>query len=209
MAASNGNCFVCGETTGKIAMKNHIIKKHGNGDEECCLIKAEGAYDKNYWLLFSVPLDAPMSSVDKFLRRIWCECCGHLSAFRYGGREFGKTRKVSALEIGSTLYYEYDFGSTTEILLTVVDKISRPKQREKVQLLARNVPLADICDNCGKPAAYVDAWERELLCAECAAKVDEDALLPVVNSPRCGECAYDGEQDIWTFDVSRLKQLQD
>ena len=58
MASSNGNCFICGKTAGKIAIKNHIIKDHNIGDEHCYLLKAEGAYDKDYWLFFTVPLDA-------------------------------------------------------------------------------------------------------------------------------------------------------
>ena len=47
MAASNGNCFICGKTAGKTAIKNHVLKEHDGGDESCYLLKAEGAYDKN------------------------------------------------------------------------------------------------------------------------------------------------------------------
>lgn len=148
--------------------------------------------------------DASLSAVDKFLRDIWCECCGHMSAFRMGGREFGKARKLSELSIGDTLLYEYDFGSTTEIIITVVDEISRTKQKEKVQLLARNVPLEEKCDQCGAQATTVNAWENEVLCDECAEGVeDEDALMPIVNSPRSGEYGYDGEYDIWLFDSKK------
>jgi hypothetical protein len=202
--ASNGNCFICGKTAGKTAIKNHVLKEHKDGDEPCLLLRAEGAYDKDYWILFSVAIDATMTAMDNFLRDIWCECCGHLSAFRAGGREFGKARKLSALSVGDTLLYEYDFGSTTEIIVTVVDEISRAKQREKVQLLARNVPPEDTCEQCGAPATVVNAWEGEVLCEECAENAeDEAAIMPIVNSLRCGECGYDGEFDIWTFDPSK------
>jgi hypothetical protein len=88
MAASQGNCYLCGKTLGKTAMKNHILKEHSTGDEACWLVKAEGAYDKGYWLYFSVPKDAVLSCVDKFLRQIWLECCGHLSAFRTGRKRY-------------------------------------------------------------------------------------------------------------------------
>ena len=120
------------------------------------------------------------------------------------GREFGKARKLSALNVGDTLLYEYDFGSTTEIIITVVDEVSRAKQKEKVQLLARNAPLEEQCDQCGAPATTVNAWENELLCDGCAEGAeDEDALMPIVNSPRSGECGYDGEYDIWIFDADK------
>ena len=200
MAASNGNCFICGKTTGKVAIKNHVLKDHNGGGELCYLLKAEGAYSKNYWLFFSVPLDASLSAVDRFLREIWCECCGHMSAFRALGREFGKARKLMELNVGDTLLYEYDFGSTTEVLVTVVDKIERVKQKEKIQLLARNVPAQEKCDECGAPATYVDITEGISLCDECSKNSEDGMLAPITNSPRCGACGYDGGLDIWTFD---------
>jgi hypothetical protein len=204
MASSNGNCFICGKTAGKTAIKNHLLKDHNSGVERCYLLKAEGAYDKDYWLFFTVALDAPMSAVDRFLRAIWCECCGHMSAFRVGDREFGKARKLSALSVGDTLLYEYDFGSTTEIIVTVVNEVSRANQREKVQLLARNVPPEEKCAQCGAPATVINAWKSETLCDNCAKGVeDEEALLKIVNSPRSGECAYNGELDVWTFDAGK------
>ena len=88
----NGNFFMCGKTDTKTAMKNHIYKEHNDGTEKCYLLKAEGTYNKNYWLYFSVPLDASLSAVDKFLRQIWCECCGHLSTFHIGREDVGKAR---------------------------------------------------------------------------------------------------------------------
>jgi hypothetical protein len=142
--------------------------------------------------------------VDTFLRKIWCECCGHLSAFEKDGDEYGKSRKISSLVPGDVLLYEYDFGSTTEILITVIGEISRPVQREKIRLLARNEPLEMLCDTCGAPAAIVDTCQGGLLCDECAKDCkDEDMFLPVVNSPRCGECGYCGELDKWTFDPEK------
>ena len=199
--AAKGNCFMCGKTAGKAAMKNHIVKDHAGGNEKCYLIKAEGAYNKKYWLFFVVPVDAALTALDEFLREIWCECCGHLSAFSKGGGELEKSKRISSLGVGDKLLYEYDFGSTTEISLTIADEVSRPKQREKVLLVARNEPIGEFCDTCQAPAAYVNTWEGGFLCETCAAEAeDEDALMPIVNSPRMGECGYVGEEDRWTFD---------
>jgi len=204
MAASNGNCFICGKTAGKIAIKNHVLKDHNSGDEQCYLLKAEGAYDKDYWVFFSVPLEASLSAVDNFLRAIWCECCGHLSAFRTRDREFGKARKLSALTVGSVLLYEYDFGTTTEIVLSVVGEIARKKQKEKVQLLARNVPAQEICCECSAPATYVDIDDGTKYCDDCSENRDDnEMLMSITNSPRSGECGYSGELDVWTFDPDK------
>jgi|GEM_PF-284039 len=196
--ATNGNCFMCGKTTAKTAMKNHIMKEHNIGDEGCYLFKAEGAYDKDYWILFSVRQNSKLSAVDEFLREIWCECCGHLSAFRRGGSEVSKSRKISTFSKGDKLHYEYDFGSTTEILVTVMDEVKRPKQKESVVLLARNEPYVANCDECSAPAEYVNIWENKCLCEDCIDE-DEEGFMPIVNSPRSGECGYDGELDRWTF----------
>ena len=200
----NGNCFICGKTAAKTVMKNHLCKDHNSGDEQCYLVKAEGAYNKDYWLFFIVALDASLSAVDKFLREIWCECCGHLSAFRKGGSEYGKSRKISALAVGDVLFYEYDFGSTTEIIITVVSEIARPKQREKILLLARNEPMNETCESCQAPAVYINAWEGGYVCEACTDTAEDDAaLLPIVNSPRTGECGYSGEGDRLIFDPSK------
>ena len=57
-------------------MKNHILKYHsaeGQG-EECRLFKIEGTYCKDYWLYVDMPVDKSLTTLDRFLRRIWLEC---------------------------------------------------------------------------------------------------------------------------------------
>jgi hypothetical protein len=200
MAATQGNCFICGKTVDKTAIKKHVLKDHNSGDERCILIKAEGVYDKDYWLYFSVPFNARLSVLDDFLRRIWCECCDHLSVFRVGASEFDMSFKLSSFAVGVSLLYEYDFGSTTRITVTILNVLSRPTQEEKVQLIARNVPPQMQCVKCGADATQIDVFEVEALCDECAKDAKEnDAFLPIVNSPRCGVCGYMGDHDVWTF----------
>jgi len=211
---SKGNCFICGVKLSKTAMKNHILKTHNNptDNETCYLLKIEGAYDKNFWLFLDVALDKSLSSLDSFLRKIWLECCGHMSAFRSNRGDVGKARKIASLSIGEKIMHEYDFGTTTETLITVMGETRRPKQREAARLLARNVPPAFICADCGEPAdliclecMYDDT--NPFFCENCVEKHEEihEMFLPAVNSPRMGECGYDGEQDIWTFDADKVK----
>ena len=49
---STGNCYLCGASLAKSAMKNHILKLHGDakGEQECCLLKIEGVLYREYWL---------------------------------------------------------------------------------------------------------------------------------------------------------------
>jgi hypothetical protein len=93
--------------------------------------------------------------------------------------------------------YNYDFGSTTKLTLNVVSEREGKKSKEPVRLLARNDPPAIPCGVCGTPATRVTAegcGEDSWLCDKCAAgdDVEEEYLLPVVNSPRVGVCAYTG-----------------
>ncbi|MDR2571091.1 MAG: DUF6398 domain-containing protein [Oscillospiraceae bacterium] len=215
-----GNCYICGVELGKTAMKNHILKSHGNDTdgEDCCLFMIEGAYDKDYWLIIDVPMDKSLSSVDKFLRKIWLECCGHLSAFRSQNRS--EYREIS---IGSKLYnftkgdkiiHEYDFGTTTNSLVTIIGSTIRKPQKMNVRLLARNVPLEFECAKCGVPAQYfctecVYDNRNPLYCGKCIEKHEhDDMFLPVTNSPRMGECGYDGELDVFAFKPDRIEEKQ-
>ena len=124
-------------------------------------------------------------------------------SFILGGQEYGKSRKISTLDVGDNLIYRYDFGTPTEIKLTVMSEISRPKQREKVLLLARNEPMSFACESCQAPAAYVYVWENVMVCEACAEEISEDGLLDVTNSPRMGECGYAGCDDRWIFDPNK------
>ncbi|MDR2086606.1 MAG: hypothetical protein LBP72_05465 [Dysgonamonadaceae bacterium] len=99
--------------------------------------------------------------------------------------------------------YEYDFGSTTELLLTVIEEY--PVEADKmIVLLSRNEPLKLLCDTCKtQPATQLctaHGWDGDQMfcdkCAEKHAEICEDfseyASLPVVNSPRMSVCCYSG-----------------
>ena len=77
---TNGDCYLCGVNLSKTAMKNHLLNNHNSekDGQECCLLKIESCFDKNYWLYIDVPLEKTLSPIDSFLRKIWLECCGHL-----------------------------------------------------------------------------------------------------------------------------------
>ncbi len=207
-----GNCYYCGAELGKTAMKNHLLKEQGEreGCQECCLLKIEGAYNKNYWLYIDVPVEKTLSNVDAFLRKIWLECCGHLSEFTDTRHNtVGKSRRLSAFCTGDKLLHAYDFGSTTECLVTFVGTTYRKTQREIVRLLARNIPPQYECNSCKKLADFICVectWNNEypFFCKKCIKKHRHECILPVTNSPRMGECAYSGEMDVYDFDPKNL-----
>ena len=213
---SKGNCYICGDVIGKRAMKRHLLEKHaeyvGSGAERCYLIRAEGAEAPNYWKYFDIALDKKLSSLDNFLRNIWLECCGHLSEFSTPADILGKGRIIAELDVGEIFYHRYDFGTTTELKLVVEGETTRPKQRGAIRLLARNIPPEHSCLKCGKKADYINAAtvydeEPAYYCKECTEMLMDDTEdgpaefypLLITNSPRCGECGYEGEFDRYEY----------
>ena len=60
-STAKGNCYLCGAELGKVAMKNHLMKTHSEAaGQECCLLKIEGAYNKNYWLYVDIPISSTL-----------------------------------------------------------------------------------------------------------------------------------------------------
>ncbi|MDI6708011.1 MAG: hypothetical protein QMD21_03925 [Candidatus Thermoplasmatota archaeon] len=226
---SNGKCSFCGDTFSKSAMTKHLksckrrkaaleasLEEKGHSKTKIFHIVAEGRYLPEYWLHLEAPANATLEDLDDFLRDIWVECCGHMSAFtiqeaRYitgagidsmwvsigfvsGGRDMDiALGKVLAPRL--KFYYEYDFGTTTELALKVVTEREGKIGGAPIQLLARNDPPSLVCISCGKIATWVCRscpWGKGWLCDRCARKHEcgEDMLLPVVNSPRVGICGY-------------------
>ena len=164
-------------------------------------ILVKGYYSPEYWLHLKVASNAKLEVLDQFLRDIWLECCGHLSAFRYEGIELAMRRELKdMLRPGMELLHEYDFGTTTELLVKVVGRYEGPMEKNKpVEILSRNEGPEIPCDECGKALAVEICTECQWegggwLCPPCAEshECSEEMFLPVVNSPRTGVCGYAG-----------------
>lgn len=166
-------------------------------------LRIDAAGDPRYWLYAEGRSDATLQQLDSLLRRIWLECCGHMSAFRIGQHEPAMRTKIgAALEHrGLRFSYDYDFGSTTSLRGQVLSTRDGSLGRAPVRVLARNDPLPWSCDECAQPATVVcpfcvdagpslfcDQHARQHPCAE------EEGYLPVVNSPRMGVCGYGAVQ---------------
>jgi len=176
------------------------------------------AYYPSYWLLIGVSENATLENVDEFLRDIWLECCGHLSSFNIGGETYdscpdpdfdmgGESMKCKIKNIlakGMEFDYTYDFGSSTELVLKVIDiKPGKLDKKAKVQLLAANLFPESKCGLCKKPAKYTCPCCGEKLCEACADEDEcggpDDILSPLTNSPRCGVCGYIGGSIVDSF----------
>lgn len=257
---SRGTCNFCQQTVAKSGISRHLKScktrlatieqlpaKEKLKSERVFHLAVEGTYAIDYWMHIEIPASAALTELDRFLRDVWLECCGHLSEFTISGvgyqidRLYGQrldlefddddavaappgwrfptmyplTKRMSKFKLADVLKpetkftYRYDFGSTTDLTLKMVEE--RKAEITKtfgVQIIARNHPPEYVCQKCGEKLATHICMEcvydgKGLLCKACAKKHPKDhydMFLPVVNSPRMGECAYVGDvSDDWAF----------
>jgi hypothetical protein len=219
---SRGTCFFCKNDFAKTGMSRHLqacrarqaaIAAEGTPKTKLFHLSVEGTDARDYWLHLELAVRATLRDLDRFLRDIWLECCGHLSMFEIDGQRFmvevldnwwGMEDRdmdvalAEVLRLGTLFAHEYDFGSTTYLTLkTIAERKGAAPKGEPVRIMARNLPPDYRCDLCAKPAAWVDVFEDyRLLCTDCdQSQGESEGLLPIVNSPRVGMCGYTG--DAW------------
>lgn len=226
---TNARCVFCGQDIAKAGMTRHLTackaRKSRNTEvpakgkpTRIFYLSISCEYAPIYWMHVEMPASAQLRKLDQFLRDTWLECCGHLSQFKINGEEYvldaglqsmgyadkGMKYALSkVLQPGITFQHEYDFGSTTELVLKVVAEREGYPLDKDIFIMARNHPPEVICEICkAKPAVLIDSlmpYDAPMLyCQECgekALKKHEIYFLPFVNSPRTGVCGYTGDAD--------------
>ena len=215
---SRGECAFCGRDMTKGGLSRHLktcpqreeairVANQGPGEEQVLYhIQVQDAWWADFWLHLEMRGSATLKTLDSYLRAIWLECCGHLSQFSIGGwsgKEIPKSRKAERVfEPGLELTHMYDFGTSSETLIRVVDvREGVPLTSHPIFLMARNDHPHVSCTECDQPATR--------LCLECMYEFEEPGTLcdqhaqehphhdygePValLNSPRVGMCGYTG-----------------
>lgn len=218
---SEGKCVYCEKTYSQSGMSRHLaahlkaLEKEKSTTKKTYHVKVTAAE-----MFLHLLVDARLSfgELDDFLRAIWLECCGHMSSFEVKGKkydygwdvmEFGESKERAVGQVFRkklTLNYKYDFGSTTQLAINVVDEYQINAEKEGIELLSRNEPLDIGCHVCSEKSPVVIcnvcmysgpsffckscAKEHEKTCSDFA----DYARMPVVNSPRMGVCGYEGGQ---------------
>lgn len=169
-------------------------------------VQVQDAWDGAFWLHLEIKGTALLQDLDDYLRRIWLECCGHLSMFSIGGwsgEELDMSTRVDRLFVpGLVLTHIYDFGTSSETLVEVVsERTAKATTAYPLTLMGRNEAPEITCQVCGAEAAWLCIecmYEDEqpgVLCDAHAADHAHQAYggpLPIVNSPRVGMCGYEG-----------------
>jgi len=183
----------------------HSRQKQSNNQEIYHLL-VQDKWQKDFWLHLEMRGSTPLKKLDYYLREIWLECCGHLSQFSERGffeDEIAMSTTIEEVfQPGTKLDYTYDFGTSSELVIQMVEKrIGKFMTNNPVYLMARNEMPEVFCMECSELASF--------LCMECIIVEDESGLLcqkhainhphedygeplPLVNSPRLGMCGYDG-----------------
>lgn len=207
-----GHCAICHQAVDKSKLRSHLDKclaQHVQNVAPAAAFLLE-VRALPYWLAVMARADATLADLDGFLREIWLECCEHLSAFTIEGEQYGSqgfdedgpgldVSLADLLSAGQVFGYDYDFETSTSLELKVLREQSC-RQAEPIKLMARNDAPEIDCQECDRPATRICGeciWSGEgALCEACAADHDcaADAILPMLNSPRCGICGYTGPQ---------------
>ena len=220
---SVGVCELCGARKAKGSMPAHLktcVPKHdaSRGPVAALLqLRVQGATNPVFWLDLEIKRESKLKDLDRFLRRVWLECCGHLSSFHVNeftysvvvDKTFGSVPNERSMNYGigdvlssgrQRFRYDYDFGSTTELEGRVWGMRDGSIGRSPVRVLARNEPPVWPCSECREPATLVCTYclydGDPFSCAQHAPEhecADDESFLPVVNSPRMGVCGYTGE----------------
>jgi hypothetical protein len=215
---SKGTCAYCGKETAKGAMTRHLGNcgkrlaaiaqaEAGKATPEILFhLRVQDAYRKDFWLDLEMRGSKSLQHLDDYLRAIWLECCGHMSQFSLSGgfaQAVGKTRKVEdVFQLGRELTHIYDFGTSSETLVKLVEvRQGKPITSKAIALMARNLMPEEKCIECGKPATHLCMeclYEDQTWGTLCDAHIkthphhNYEEPIPLVNSPRLGMCGYDG-----------------
>jgi hypothetical protein len=145
---SHGACVYCGKEMTRGGLARHLrtcaqrqqamATANAQRDQDQILnhLQVQDTHSSDYWLHLEMRDNATLKDLDSYLRAIWLECCGHLSAFTIGpvrytqlfsdsmGYRQEKSMNVRIHKLfrpDMAIPYEYDFGTTSELVIKVVD----------------------------------------------------------------------------------------
>ncbi len=230
---TRGKCRLCGSTYTKRGMTKHLsscrerhfqkypVKRRPETPTMVFHLEVVASESSFYWLHFDVFGPTTLEELDRYLRGIWLECCGHLSMFEIRDISYSispspdlyqtdmNVKLEAVVKEGYRFKYRYDLGSTTALDLRVLDVRFwyPPPPSKKVTLLARNIEPEIPCEYCHERATFVCCFcrpEAGWVCKDCRQRHLEDCIAdmsdpyhPILNSPRSGVCGYIGERFDW------------
>ncbi|WP_051585846.1 IS1096 element passenger TnpR family protein [Caldanaerobius polysaccharolyticus] len=225
-----GKCYYCGREFERRGMLRHLSScyerarylkskmensKNKSGKEYFVLGIWEKYEPSLFWMYIAIDKETTLRKLDKFIRDVWVECCGHLSCFDIEGERyevsqddewlFGEPSKSmdyklsDVLRVGMRFTYKYDYGSTTYVDLSVVGEFKGFEVKKRVEIMARNNEPVFQCSFCEKEAKYYCYYCESYFCEDCIQEheCEEEGVREIefANSPRVGVCGYVGSPE--------------
>lgn len=199
---TKGLCKYCGKEYARGGMLRHLAAcrerkekiepQNGKRRYGYFELVITGKYENAYWLIVEAKETETLWDLDEFIRDIWVECCGHLSAFEIDGILYESNpspdifwgppaksmdcKLKNVLSVGQTINYEYDFGSPTELVIKV-HSYRQGAGEKGITILSRNNPPQILCSHCQEnDAEWIQSeyryGEKPFWCMECLRKVN-------------------------------------
>ncbi len=197
-----GKCYLCNKEITNRSAKRHILTcesrkniveesmKEAEKTKEQFILKITDKYDPStYYIYITIDVNLTLRALDTFLRDIWMECCGHLSEFNIDGVTYACDGALEGsvlveqesfdfylkniLYINSKIKYLYDFDSTSEVLIEVVDKFETVYNSSSIEILARNNKI----NHSRRNGEYTNS-PRDGVCGYIGFKESESKYLP-------------------------------
>jgi hypothetical protein len=98
---TKGICQFCRREIAKAGVVRHLAacepwqgamaeaERSGRKTETLHHLRVQAAGLPQFWLDLEMRGSAKLQDLDKYLRAIWLECCGHMSQFSFGGGRRG------------------------------------------------------------------------------------------------------------------------
>ncbi len=215
---TKGKCYFCDKILGRVAMEKHLsvcekreekTAKNNPNNIRMFQLFIQCLYAKDFWMYIGINPEKPFLLLDEFLRKIWLECCNHLSMFEVNGVRYSshpegeislRIKLYKSIRVGTTFLYKYDFGNSTDIKIIVEKEYKGLLPEDKnIEVLARN-EIPNVKCKCGNNPKYIcskcmkKGLDDYLFCESCLEyhQCERESVLPFVNSPRVGICNYKG-----------------
>jgi hypothetical protein len=203
--SSDGKCKKCGFVTDGICHYDHFKEcLAGGADKNLVFIYMPS--NMRFWMYLECLPNTTLQDLDIFLKNKWLKCCEtHPSRFTCIKDPMTTTLsdlykppkpKYNMLTFG----YEYDYGSESEISLSI-ELHGKYKawtdQTQQIVVLARNEIFSYFCKKCKLRSYDICKECRLFLCTKCinsiSHKCDKTKKLKITNTPRMGLCNYIGD----------------
>ena len=161
-----------------------------------------------YRLELALQETCTFGDLDRFLKKIWLECCRHLSLFVINQREFRRKKSLlgQVSQPGMKFQHVYDLGASS--VMEVTENPRRPGLFEtlqdgftmprcpRIRIIARNL-IPELCA-CGKVAELITQLDLEELYAQDQEAINRqlDEWEPQAYCRECGPAREDLSEDL-------------